>query len=92
MNGYQFYDKYSYFEDTFKGLDIGKIMSRNEKVSIPFEFLIPNDKGLPSTMVSAHGFIQYFIKVQVQGTDSLMKIVKEVIIESPIVDNLMVCI
>lgn len=41
-------------------------------------------------MISTHGFIQYFVKVAVRIGEEVKKFVKEVIIESPIEENLMV--
>lgn len=41
-------------------------------------------------MISTHGFIQYFIKVTIRLNDEIKKFVKELIVESPIEENLMV--
>lgn len=43
-------------------------------------------------MISTHGFIQYFVKVAVRVGEEVKKFVKEVIIESPIEENLMVSV
>jgi len=41
-------------------------------------------------MISTHGFIQYFVKVTIRMNEDIKKFVKEVIVESPIEENLMV--
>lgn len=41
-------------------------------------------------MISSHGFIQYFVKVSLLSGGELKKIVKEIIVEAPIEENLMV--
>ena len=52
-----------------------------------------NSRNLPSTMISSHGFIQYFVKVFVKlPKEDVRKFVKEIIVESPIDDNLMITV
>lgn len=41
-------------------------------------------------MISTHGFIQYFVKVTIRLNEEIKKFVKEIIVESPIEENLMV--
>lgn len=41
-------------------------------------------------MISTHGFIQYFVKVDLRTNDEIKKVVKEIIVEAPIEENLMV--
>src|SRR6218665_1397275 len=43
-------------------------------------------------MISTHGFIQYFVKVTIRMNEDIKKFVKEVIVESPIEENLMITV
>lgn len=45
---------------------------------------------LPSTMISNHGFIKYYFQVLIRVGEELRQFFKEVIIESPVEENLMV--
>jgi len=97
-DGYVYYDDYTYHEERFefKATDakVEKHMSF-QKVSLPFWFHIPDDKSLPSTMVSNHGSIQYFVRVNIPLPDTngeVSKAVKEVIVQSPMKDNLLVSV
>lgn len=92
LNGFVYYDKYSYLDKEVPVETELKLIPKDKPTSIPFSFVIPKEKGLPSTMISTHGFIQYFVKVAVRVGEEVKKFVKEVIIESPIEENLMITV
>ncbi|KAJ6223306.1 hypothetical protein RDWZM_001851 [Blomia tropicalis] len=96
LNGFVYNDKYNYLEMNYPLAEKEpslKEIPKNQNVKIPFSFDIPNDRNLPSTMISSHGFIQYFVKVFVKlPKEDVRKFVKEIIVESPIDDNLMITV
>jgi len=96
LNGHVYYDDYNYYEE---GLYLAESDVKVEqhaaykKAVIPFSFVIPKDKNLPSTMLSNHGFIQYTIRTSIKlAKDDVKKYVKEIIVEAPFEDNLMITV
>lgn len=88
-DGFVYFDKFCYLDRDFPIPDAAsRVVLKNQKASIPFEFTIPTCKDLPSTMISSHGFIQYFVRVGIRiGPGEVLKYVKEVIVEAPITDE-----
>jgi len=61
--------------------------------TIPFSFKIPNDKNLPSSMLSAHAFVKYFVRVSIKNANGDMKhFYKNIPVQSPMNKNLMISV
>jgi len=95
-----FYDKYDYHDEElqFEPKDVARVAAVNgQKYIIPFSFKIPDDKNLPTSMVSDHGSINYYIQVAVNDPEAkdeekFKKFLRTLIVISPMDKNLMVTV
>lgn len=98
LNGHVYFDQIAFHDEAAKCLEKDikeELTTDGKKLHIPFSFVIPDDKRLPSTMISNHGFIQYFVRVTIPlpGKESTpARFIKEIIVQSPITDNLLITV
>jgi len=96
LDSYTFHDRHKYFVDDIKFSEAAVNViphKHKERCIIPFTFEIPRDKDLPSTMISKHGFVKYFIRVTIDKGiegEKPKKFMRELIVLAPMERNLMI--
>lgn len=93
LEGNLHYDTFTYHREviTPEEVDTNVVQHQDFKsVTVPFTFTIPEDKDLPSTMISTTGSIQYSVNVEqkVEGSSSPKTLAEEkFIVQGPLVNH-----